>query len=171
MRRALILLAVPALLAAQPPRQAPQGQEPERARLEGEIRRGFARAVRQRVGLNDDQMRRLAPLTQRHEQERRQIQMDERRSRLALQAELMGATPDTAAVARLLDALRDVQRRRYQLIETEHRDLATVMNPGRAAAAGAAGRTAGSATAAAAADLLTRPSGTAGACDCAPRLG
>lgn len=102
---------------------------PQRARLEGEIRRGFARAVRERVGLSEDQMRRLAPLTQKHEQQRRALQQEERRTRVALQLELRGGQPDTANVARLLDALLQVQRRRLALVEAEHRDLATVMTP------------------------------------------
>lgn len=102
---------------------------PERQRLEGEIRRGFARAVRERVGLSEEQMRRLAPLTQQHEQQRRQLQQEERRTRIALQGELRSATPDTARVAQLLDAMLGVQKRRMQMIEAEHRDLATVMTP------------------------------------------
>ena len=105
------------------------GPPPERARLEGEVRRAFARAVRERVGLSEDQMRRLAPLTQKHEQARRALQQDERRARMALQAELRGSAPDTAVVARLLDTLVGIHRRRVQMIEGEHRDLATVMTP------------------------------------------
>jgi Spy/CpxP family protein refolding chaperone len=109
--------------------QQPPPPAPQRARLEGEVRRTFARAVRERVGLSEDQMRRLAPLTQKHEQQRRALQQQERRARLALQAQLRGDTPDTAAVSGLLAALLDVQRRRVQMIEAEHRDLATVMTP------------------------------------------
>ena len=108
--------------------QAP-GAPPQRARLEGEIRRGFARAVRERVGLSEEQMRQLAPLTQKHEQQRRAIQQDERKTRVALQTELRSERPDTANVARLLDALLGVQRRRMQMIEAEHKDLASVMTP------------------------------------------
>lgn len=129
---ARLLLVAAAFLA---PLQAPQAQEPgggppqQRARLEGEIRRTFARAVRERVGLSEEQMRRLAPLTQKHEQQRRSLQQDERRARMALQGELRSDRPDTANVARLLDTLLGVQRRRLQMIEAEHKDLATVMTP------------------------------------------
>lgn len=118
-----LALAGPMSAGAQVPQQA------ERARLEGEIRRGFARAVRQRVGLTDDQMRRLAPLTQKHETQRRQLQADERRARVALQTELRAPSPDSAVVARQLDSLLAVHRRRLQLTEAEHRELATVMTP------------------------------------------
>ncbi|HET9453945.1 MAG TPA: hypothetical protein VFO66_06665 [Gemmatimonadaceae bacterium] len=119
----VLLLGLVRPAHAQPPQQA------DRARLEGEIRRGFARAVRQRVGLTDDQMRRLAPLTQKHETQRRQLQADERRARVALQTELRAPSPDSAVVARQLDSLLAVHRRRLQLTEAEHRELATVMSP------------------------------------------
>lgn len=124
--RALIvtlLLALPATGIAQPPRV------PERARLEGEIRRGFARAVRERVGLSEDQMRRLAPVSRKHEETRRELQLEERRVRVALQGELLSASPDTTAVARHLGALREVYRRRVQLMDTEQRELGAIMNP------------------------------------------
>lgn len=119
----MLVLAGPRSAHAQAP------QPPDRARLEGEIRRGFARAVRQRVGLTDDQMRRLAPLTQKYEQQRRQLQADERRVRMRLQTELRGASPDSAVVSHQLDSLLLVQRRRVQMIEAEHRELASVMTP------------------------------------------
>lgn len=119
---AAMLLAAP--LGSQEPGRAPGRQ---RALLEGELRREFARAVRERVGLSDEQMQRLGPITRRHEQQRRELQMEERRARVALQTQLRSAAPDTVEVARLLDALLGVQRRRVQMIETEHRDLASVM--------------------------------------------
>jgi Spy/CpxP family protein refolding chaperone len=118
-----------AALAQQPVPERQPAPQPNRARLEGEIRRGFARAVRERVGLSDEQMRRLAALTQKHEQQRRRIQQSERAARTALQRELRSGTPDTVAVARWLDSLLVVPRRRADMIEAEHRDLATVMTP------------------------------------------
>jgi Spy/CpxP family protein refolding chaperone len=121
------LVLAPDFVAAQDER--PVGPPPQRTRLEGEIRRSFARAVRERVGLSEDQMQRLAPLTQKHERQRRLLQQEERNARVALQTQLRSDTPDTAAVAKLLETLLDVQRRRFQMIETEHRELATVMTP------------------------------------------
>ena len=101
-----------------------------RARLEMEVRRNFARMVRQQVGLNDDQMRRLVPITQRYEQQRRQLQMQERDARLGLRRLVLGSqTADSAQVERLLQSLIDVQKQRLQLLEAEHRELATFMSP------------------------------------------
>jgi len=127
-RLLLLALLLPVQLPAQEPRP-PGAPATQRARLEGDIRRTFVRAVREHVGLSEDQMRRLAPLTQKHERQRRELQQAERRARVTLQSELRSATPDTASVSRQLDALLDVQRRRMQLIEAEHRELATVMTP------------------------------------------
>jgi Spy/CpxP family protein refolding chaperone len=101
-----------------------------RARLEGEVRRGFARLVRQRVGLSEDQMRRLAPLARSHDQQRRELQQQERRTRASLRDLLREARPaDSAQVARLLQTLIEIQKRRVALVEIEQRDLATVMTP------------------------------------------
>lgn len=101
-----------------------------RARLEGEVRRGFAQLVRQRVGLSDDQMRRLAPLARSHDQQRRDLQLEERRTRASLRDLLRQARPaDSTRVARLLQTLVDIQKRRVALVDVEQRDLATIMTP------------------------------------------
>lgn len=115
-----------------PPALAAQGTPDSagRARLEGDIRRGLARAVRKGVGLSDEQMTRLIPVTQRYEQQRRQLQMDERNARLALRASIRAQQPaDDGQVDRHLQTLVDVQKRRAQLLESEQRDLATFMTP------------------------------------------
>jgi periplasmic protein CpxP/Spy len=101
-----------------------------RARLEGQIRQGFARLVRQRVGLSDDQMARLGPMSQRYEQQRRQLQVEERDARLSLRASIRNPqTADAKQVDQLLQKMVDVQKRRVQLLDSEQRDLATIMTP------------------------------------------
>jgi cytochrome c556 len=140
--RAALAIAVGALLGwsqhagAQRPGDLPQAraQRPQdttgRARLEGEIRRAFARAARQRVGLSDEQIARLVPMTQRHEQSRRQLQREEREARMALRAMMRDEqTADAAKVDQLLRQLVDIQKRRVQLFESEQREFATVMTP------------------------------------------
>jgi len=130
-----------ALVSQRPMRQAQgagQGAAPNagpmqgegRAQLEGRVRREFARVVRNRVGLSDEQMQKLGPLTQRLEEQRRSLQMDERDARVALQGIILGDTPtDSAKVDQLLDNLLDVQRKRLQLAESEQKELATFMTP------------------------------------------
>jgi hypothetical protein len=101
-----------------------------RARLENEIRRVFARAVRQRVGLNDAQMNRLGPVAQQYEQQRRRLQVEERDLRVSLRASLrneQGADPKQ--VDRMLQRMIEIQRRRLDILESEQRDLATFMTP------------------------------------------
>src|SRR5712691_2290197 len=74
-------------LAALPRRQS-GSDSIGRARLEGQLRQRFALLVRNRVGLSDDQMMRLRPVTQKYEQQRRQLQMEERDTRLSLRTSL-----------------------------------------------------------------------------------
>jgi len=101
-----------------------------RVRLENEIRRVFARAVRQRVGLNEAQMGRLGPIAQQYEQQRRRLQLEERDTRQSLRTSLrneQGADPKQ--VDRMLQRMVEIQRRRLDLLESEQRDLATFMTP------------------------------------------
>jgi periplasmic protein CpxP/Spy len=101
-----------------------------RARLEGQIRQGFARLVRQRVGLSDDQMARLGPMSQRYEQQRRQLQVEERDTRLSLRESIRNSqTADAKQVDQLLLKMVDIQKRRVQLLDSEQRDLAMIMTP------------------------------------------
>jgi len=142
MRAAAVALAASALLSSELASQRPvrqmQGDPPNgapmqgegRARLEGQVRREFARVVRNRVGLSDEQMQKLGPLTQRYEEQRRRLQMDERDARMSLQGTILGdAPPDSAKVNQLLDRLLDVQRKRLELLESEQKELATFMTP------------------------------------------
>lgn len=117
-------------------RQLPQGARERavdsggRARLEMEVRQNFARLVRQGVGLSEEQMGRLVPLTQRYEQQRRQLQMDERDARMSLRQTMRNEqTADAQQVDQLLQKLVDVQKRRAQLLESEQRELAEIMTP------------------------------------------
>jgi len=115
--------------------QRPQGvAAPEdsisRARLEGEIRRNFARVVRNRIGLNDAQMAKLGPISQRYEQQRRQLQVEERDSRVALRQMLRDeSTADSAQVSKLLRTLVELQQRRSHVLAAEQIELATIMSP------------------------------------------
>jgi len=136
-RVVIALLVFTQALTAQNPSGSPRQAAPERApdsagraRLEGDIRGGFARAVRERVGLSDAQMRQLGPLSQRHEQQRRRLQLEERDTRTALRVAVRAYQPaDSAKVGQLLQNLIDIQRRRVQLLEVEQRDLSAMMTP------------------------------------------
>jgi len=132
----LVLGIAGSALAQRPGRgmgnRPPQGgmQDPRRAQLEDEVRREFARAVRQRVGLSDEQMQKLGPLTRRYEEQRRETQMDERDARVKLQATvIIGSDADSAKINQYVQQLLDVQKRRVAIAEAEQKELATVMTP------------------------------------------
>jgi protein CpxP len=144
MRRALLAailaLALPSLLAAQRPQRPLSQRQPSsgraldsgqgRERLEMEVRRNFARLVRQRVGLNEAQMTRLVPITQKYEQQRRQIQMQERQARMSLQGAMRDEqTADAKQLEQQMQTIIDVHKRRAALIEAEQRELAEFMTP------------------------------------------
>ncbi|MGH7637415.1 MAG: hypothetical protein ACREOK_07160 [Gemmatimonadaceae bacterium] len=123
----LLLVAIPALIGAQ---QRQPGAADQRAQLEARFRQQFARVVRQRVGLSDEQMTRLGPINERFAAQRRQLQMQERSARTSLQRVLRNpALADSAEVSRLLQHLVDAQKRRVQLLEAEQRELAAIMTP------------------------------------------
>lgn len=124
----LLLVVWPALVGAQQ-RQSGGGND-QRAQLEARFRQQFARVVRQRVGLSDEQMARLGPINERFAAQRRQLQMQERAARASLQRVLRNPDlADSTEVSRLLQQLVDAQKRRVQLLEAEQRELAAIMTP------------------------------------------
>ena len=72
----------------------------------------------------------LGPINERHSQQRRELQLQERNARVALQRVLRGRdTADSVEVARQLQMLVDVHQRRAALLAAEQRDLAAIMTP------------------------------------------
>ena len=125
----LALVAIVLLGIALPAGAQRGGGRPPREELEAEFRRQFARVVRVRVGLSDEQMQKLGPMNERHAIARRRLQMDERATRMELQFALRGTAPADTTVNRLLAHLVEIQKQRVQLMETEQRELATIMTP------------------------------------------
>jgi hypothetical protein len=130
----MVLMALAASASAQRAPAAALQRTPDsavgRAGLEGAVRRGFARMVRQRVGLSDRQMSQLSTVTTRYEGQRRALQMEERSARTALRDALRNEqTADPGQVDRLLQKMLDVQKQRVALVESEQRELATFMTP------------------------------------------
>lgn len=124
----LVLAAIPALVGAQQRESGGEGNR--RAQLEARFRQQFARVVQERVGLTTEQLTRLGPINDRYAVQRRQLQMDERATRMSLQRALRNPDlADSAEVSRLLRHLVDAQKRRAALLEAEQRDLAAIMTP------------------------------------------
>jgi hypothetical protein len=133
----LVACAVPLLageLSAQGGRlrqQSPAGQNgPRRQQLEARLRQGLWRITKNRVGLTDDQMTKLAQATRPFDLQRRELASQEREARVALRREVLaGTNADQQRVATSLDRVLDIQRRRAQLQIDEQRAIGAFMTP------------------------------------------
>jgi Spy/CpxP family protein refolding chaperone len=109
--------------------QAPAAVQSDRAAAQDLIRERVVRLLRERVGLTDEQMRRLAPVSRSFEARRQTIFREERATRQALRRELTVESADQARVAAHIDQLFALQRRRLDLAAEEQRELAAFMTP------------------------------------------
>jgi Spy/CpxP family protein refolding chaperone len=130
---ALAAAAVAVLLAGTPAgAQPPGGRDRVSERVLG-ARPGadrLAQAVRERLGLNDEQTRRLRDVTGRHAVERQRLLREERTLRRDLRGELArGQDAQQERVGRMLDVLVGLQRRRAELLVAEQRALAEFLTP------------------------------------------
>lgn len=106
------------------------GRSATRAALDRRVQQAIARALRNRVGLNEAQMRQLVPVNRRFEIERREIMRQERVARQALRAAVLDSgAADQEQVKAHLDALLRLQRQRVDLVEREQKELAAFMTP------------------------------------------
>lgn len=114
--------------AAQPPRmrQAPG----DRQALEQRFRERLAAVMRERLGLSDEQVTRLAQVNERLDQQRREMFREEvelRRQMRRAVREDSSASP--ADVSGLLDRVIRLQHRKADLLEAEQKELATFLSP------------------------------------------
>lgn len=135
MRRVRVLIACVVSLGAlsgvaDAQRPGPDSAPSRREVLEQRVRQRMAGVVKQRLGLTDDQMRRLGEVNRDIEGQRRQLNEQERDLRVGLRAELVrGDSASQDRVARFVDQLIDVQRRRIDLLSREQRALSAFMTP------------------------------------------
>jgi hypothetical protein len=129
----LMLLAISAIgasSAVEAQRAKPDSAPARRQALEQRVRQRTAAVVQQQLGLNADQMRRLGEVNRDMEAERRTLNQQERDVRVGLRAEVMrGDSANQERVARYVDQLIDVQRRRIELLSREQRALSAFMTP------------------------------------------
>ena len=115
---------------AEAQRSGPDSSPARRQALEQRVRQRMAAVVKERLGLSDDQMRRLGEVNRDIEGQRRLLNQQERDLRVGLRAELIrGDSASQDRVARFVDQLIDVQRRRIDLLSREQRELAAFMTP------------------------------------------
>jgi hypothetical protein len=132
LRGVLLLLGAISLTASTVHAQRPvlDSGPAGRQALEQRVRQRMAAVVQQRLGLTADQMRRLGDVNRDMEGQRRQLNQQERELRTGLRAEVMrGDSANQDRVARLVDQLIEVQRRRIDLVSREQRALAAFMTP------------------------------------------
>jgi hypothetical protein len=107
-----------------------QGEAPERQKLEQRLRTGMARVVKQRIGLTDEQMAKLARSNARYDARRRELNREERARRVELRAQVMAAeTANQEQIATALDRILQIQRERIELQIEEQRQLGAFMTP------------------------------------------
>lgn len=122
---ALLVLAAPAL-RAQPPGPPPA----DRDSLELRVRQRMEQVLQRQLGLNDEQIRRLGATNRQFANQRRDLLIRERQVRLGLRDEIeLGDSTRNPQVARLLDEMLQLQRKRLDLLEAEQKELATFMTP------------------------------------------
>ncbi|HJU89699.1 MAG TPA: Spy/CpxP family protein refolding chaperone [Gemmatimonadaceae bacterium] len=124
------LLAMAATSSSGAQGVGPRGGQ-RRAEVEQRVRQQFARVVKERLALTDEQLRQLGETSRKYEARRRLLLEQERDARMGLRQELV-AGDDKAnqqRVSRLLDQLIAVQRQRIELVEQEQRELASFLTP------------------------------------------
>lgn len=114
---------------AQPPRGGGRNAVMRRMTEERLVRQRIAQRAREVVGLNDDQMARLAAMDRDLTPQRIQLVQDEMRTRQALGRAMADTTADQTKISDYTSKLVDIQRRRADLLDTEQKQLATFMTP------------------------------------------
>jgi len=115
-------------------RQLPESQPgaggANRAQLEQRFQQMLYQMTRRRVGLTDAQMNQLVPINRRFQTQRRELQLQERETRLSLREAMRDSTHmDQAKISGYMDRLVQLQRQRADLLDQEQRDLAQFMTP------------------------------------------
>ena len=93
------------------------------------MRQAFTGVVRRQLNLDDKQMRQLQEADTKYERQRRALNGEERRARLALKASMLDSTRDQNRIAENIDQLLSAQRRRAELLEAEQKELSNFLTP------------------------------------------
>ncbi len=125
-----LLLATATVAEAQNRPRQERSSAAERDSLEARVRERMGRMLKEQLGLDDEQVRRLQATNRRFEGQRRALFEQERDARGALRRELQrGDSTRQDRVSTLLDQLMQLQRQRFDLVEAEQKELATFLTP------------------------------------------
>lgn len=102
----------------------------KRQELQQQVRRTLWRVTKQRIGFTDEQMLRLERTSQRFDQERRQLAVEEKSLRVSLRREILAdSTANQSVIASALDRLHVLQQRRLDLQADEQHEFSGFMTP------------------------------------------
>jgi hypothetical protein len=127
---ALLLVTTPASAQGGGRLREPRAGAPGRQQLETRLRQRLWNITKNRVGLSDEQMAKLAQTGRGFDQQRRQLAAEERQQRQLLRRQILaGSAADQAQVATALDRVLSIQRQRIDLQIEEQRRFAEFMTP------------------------------------------
>lgn len=110
-----------------PPGGPPAGQATV---MDRRVQERMGEILRQQLGLTDAQAQRMQEMNRRLMDRRIALGDEERQVRMAIRREIMsGDTTRGAEVARLLERVQDVQRRRMELLQAEQQELSAFLTP------------------------------------------
>lgn len=109
---------------------APQDTSPQKKALAQQIRQRWQQIVRDRLGLNETQMRQLQETTRHFNAQRQTLNQEERAIRTEMRDQVTGVTPaDDKHLAAMIDTVLDLQRQRLELTRNEQRELSLFLTP------------------------------------------
>ncbi|MDB4911362.1 MAG: protein of unknown function Spy-related protein [Gemmatimonadetes bacterium] len=128
MRSRLFAMALVCVLAA--PLRAQDAADSSQRPLVQTLQRRLLVVVQRTLGATDDQMRQLAQVNRKYQEERRALNQKDRQARQTIRTEVLrDSLADQNKVARTMDELVDVQRQRIEIFTREQRDLASFLTP------------------------------------------
>ncbi|MEO6446067.1 MAG: Spy/CpxP family protein refolding chaperone [Gemmatimonadaceae bacterium] len=129
----LVLLAATAGTADGQRLRNRESQTParDRAQMEQQFRERYAQLLKQRLGLTDAQLVQVAEINRRFDAPRRELFGQERELRMSMREALRGSEDAAvqARVSQLLEQTFRVQRSRLDLLESEQKELSSVLTP------------------------------------------
>ncbi len=108
----------------------PQDTSPQKKALAQQIRQRWQQVVRNRLGLNEVQMRQLQETTRHFNAQRQTLNQEERAIRTEMRDQVTGVAPaDDKHLAAMIDTVLDLQRQRLQLTRNEQTELSLFLSP------------------------------------------
>ncbi|MBA3656142.1 MAG: hypothetical protein H0W69_02180 [Gemmatimonadaceae bacterium] len=127
------ILSLSALLLASSIANAQPGTgvtQPERAQVEKQLRARMGEVVKQRLGLNPQQMQQLKAANRRFDSDRLVLLSQERRVRMEIRQQIeAGDKASQDRISALMDSTLLLERRRLDLMESEQNELKKFLTP------------------------------------------